>query len=105
MISTYLLTGSPVSLIFILLLDGFYWLKLTLMIKELNRLALLMLWKQILVCFYRTHANDLQYNGHRLSSPEVLEVSRVIDKLMADEVSAQAKYREAQLIIENGGQL
>jgi len=74
-------------------------------IRELQRLTLTMLWKQILVCFYRNQINDLMYNGHRLSSSEVLEASRAIDRLIAEDITDQAKYREAQLIINNGGQL
>ena len=74
-------------------------------IRELQQLTLTMLWKQILICFYRNQINDLMYNGHRLSSPEVLDAVRAIDRLIAEDVTYQAKYREAQLTINNGGQV
>ena len=74
-------------------------------IKDLDRQTMIILWGQIRLCFYRFRLNDLLYNGHKLSSPDVLTLCRAMDKLIFSETNALAQYAESQRVINSGGQL
>jgi len=71
-------------------------------IQELNRLTLQMMWNQNLICFCRFNVNDLMYNGHYMTSPEVSKVGDVIEKLLNEEANLMARYSETLLKIEDG---